>query len=342
MNIYKNFSLKNFNTFSVNVNSKFFVEIQNLKELKSIFNNSKFFNIPKLIIGEGSNILFTKNFNGLVVKISLKGISIIKLTNKDVLLKISSGVLLNDAVKWSINNNFGGMENLSYIPGTIGAAPINNVGAYGVEIKDILFCVEVYEINTGSIIKIYRENINLDYRNSSFREEWKNKYIIISVFLILKKIKYNKLNISYNIVKEELKYNLKINKKPSAIDISKAIINIRKRILVNPNYISNAGSFFKNPIIDIKVYFFIKKKNPDIIGYDFIDNKIKLSANQLIEKIGFKGKRIGQVGTYNKKGIILLNYGKATGEEIYNFSQKIINKIKKKFGVLLEREVVII
>lgn len=338
MKIYKDFSLKEFNTFGIDIISKYFININNINDLDKIFNNYNLIKLPKLILGEGSNILFTKNFKGITIKNSLKKIEIFKENKKNIIIKCFSGENWNDIVIWAIKNNFGGLENLSSIPGTAGAAVVQNIGAYGVEIKDVLLGVEVYDIKYHKIIFLSKKNFWLNYRNSSFKNELKNKYFITSIFLILKK--KHILNISYNGIIQELKY-MNINN-PNIKNISEAINNIRCKKLVNPKKIGNAGSFFKNPIIYIDILKKLIYKYPDI-KYHFISkNKVKLFGAQLIEKTGWKGKRIGEIGISAKQSLILLNYGKANGKEIYMFSEKIIEDVKKKFDIVLEREVVIV
>lgn len=339
MKIKENISLKSFNTFNLDYKARFFTEINTIKDLDIIFSNSKLQLLPRLILGEGSNILFTKNFEGIILKISLKGFKIIKENYNNVIIKIAAGENWNNFVKWSINHNFSGLENLSFIPGTVGASPIQNIGAYGVEIKDILIKIEVYEIATGKIKNLNCEDCQLKYRDSIFKNRWKNQYIILSISLILQKRKPI-LKVSYTILQKELE-NMQVNNFTSK-NISQAIINIRKRILPNPKKIGNGGSFFKNPIIVEELYKKLNNKYFDIVGYPISKNKIKISGAQLIEKIGWKGKKFGQTGVYEKQALVLVNYGKSTGEEIYNFSEKIIQNIQKNFHVLLEREIFVI
>lgn len=338
MIIYNNFSLKKLNTFGIDVISKYFVSINNIDDLNKIFDNYKLVNLPKLILGGGSNILFTKNFEGLIIKNYLKKIEFFQEKKNNVIIKCASGENWNDIVIWAIKNNLGGLENLSDIPGTAGAAVVQNIGAYGVEIKDFLLGIEVYDIKYHKIFFLSRKKFWLNYRNSSFKNELKNKYFITSIFLILKK-KYT-LNISYDGIIKELKYMNISN--PDIKHVSKAIHNIRFRKLVNPEKIGNAGSFFKNPIISIDKLRQLIYKYPDIKYHSISKNKIKLFGGQLIEKIGWKGKRIGEIGIYDKQSLILLNYGNGNGKEIYSFSKKIIENVKKKFDIVLEREVIIV
>ncbi|WP_238784421.1 UDP-N-acetylmuramate dehydrogenase [Blattabacterium cuenoti] len=339
MFIKTNFSLKKLNTFGINVYAHYFIEVKSIEEVKKIF--YLYPSIPKLFLGNGSNILFLKNYYpGLVMKIGIKGKKVIKEDDNQVIVQAFAGENWNEFVKWTIKKGFSGLENLSWIPGTVGASPIQNIGAYGVEIKDTLLKVQAYETNNRKIIEFTHEECQLKYRDSFFKHyHYKNKFLILSVSFILKK-KYNKLNTSYVGIKKELE-NMNI-KKPTIHDLSKAIFNIRRRKIPNPKQIGNAGSFFLNPIVKILDFKNIKYKYPNIMGYDISNDKIKLSANSLIENIGWKGKKIGNVGTYKKQPIILVNYGKASGMDIYSFSKKIIKCINKKFGIFLSKEVNII
>ncbi|QIK16732.1 UDP-N-acetylmuramate dehydrogenase [Blattabacterium sp. DPU] len=339
MFIKKNFSLKKFNTFGINVYARYFVEVKNIEEIIKIFDIYPY--ISKLFLGNGSNILFLKNYYpGLVMKIGIKGKKIIKENDSKVIVQAYAGENWNEFVNWTIKKGFSGLENLSSIPGTVGAAPIQNIGAYGAEVKDTLIKVQVYEINHRKIIEFTREECQLTYRYSLFKlPHYRNKFIILSVYFLLNK-KYKQLNTSYVEIQKELE-NMKI-KIPTLNDLSQAIFNIRQKKLPNPKKIGNAGSFFINPIVEILYFKKLKHKYPDITGYSISNHEIKLSTNSLIENIGWKGKKIGNVGIYKRKPIILVNYGKATGMEIYSFSEQIKKNIKKKFGISLSREVNVI
>ncbi len=335
MFIKKFCSLKKFNTFGINVYARYFIEINNLDDLIIFFKSIKK-NIPKIFIGDGSNILFLKNyFPGYVIKIGIKGKKIIYEDYKNVIIQAFSGENWSNFVTWTIKNKFFGLENLSFIPGTVGAAPIQNIGAYGSEIKKTLVKVKGYDIINKKIVEISNKKCNFSYRSSIFKKNLKNSFLILSVFFILSK-KEKKLN-TYIDIKKELKY-MNITK-PTVQNIRKVIFKIRNKKIPNPKKLGNAGSFFINPII--KKYYFKKLqiKYPDIIGHPISKKKIKLSANYLIEKIGWKGKIIDYVGTYKKQPIILVNYGVYSGMDIYNFSKKINNKINEKFGIYLPIEV---
>ncbi|WP_185849456.1 UDP-N-acetylmuramate dehydrogenase [Blattabacterium cuenoti] len=337
MFIKKDFSLKKFNTFGINVYARYFVEVKSIEEIKKIFD--RYPSISKLFLGNGSNILFLKNYYpGLIIKMGIKGKKVIQENNYQVIVKACAGENWDEFVNWTIKKGFSGLENLSFIPGTVGAAPIQNIGAYGAEVKDTLMKVQAYEIDNRKIREFTREECQLKYRYSFFKHSG-NKFMILSVFFLLKK-KYKELNTSYVEIQKELE-NMNI-KMPTINNLSQAIFNIRHRKLPNPKKIGNAGSFFINPIVGILDFKKLKYQHPAIIGYNISNHKVKLSANSLIENIKWKEKKIGNVGMYEKKPIILVNYGKATGMEIYSFSEKIMKNIKKKFGIPLSREVNVI
>ncbi|WP_185864684.1 UDP-N-acetylmuramate dehydrogenase [Blattabacterium cuenoti] len=338
MFIKEHFPLIKLNTFGLNVHARYFVEVTNVEDLHKIFSYSS--SMPKFIIGNGSNILFLKDYYpGLILKIGIKGKKIVKENNKQVIVQAYAGEKWNNFVNWTIKKGFSGLENLSFIPGTVGASPIQNIGAYGTEIKNVLLKVKTYEVDHGKIIEFSRKKCQLKYRDSFFKSR-KNRFIILSVFFLLKK-GFKKNNSFFSVeVENELK-NMNI-KKPTIEDISKAIFNIRHRNLPDTKKIGNAGSFFINPVIKNVDFKIIKHEFPNIIGYKLCENKVKISANSLIESIGWKGRKIGNVGVYEKKPIIIVNYGKATGIEIYSFSEKIIEDVKKVFGIILSREVNII
>ncbi|WP_185853568.1 UDP-N-acetylmuramate dehydrogenase [Blattabacterium cuenoti] len=339
MLIKKNFPLKKLNTFGINVYARYFVEVKSIEEIQKIFDIYP--SIPKLFLGNGSNILFLKNYYpGLVMKMGIKGKKVIQENDSKVIVQAFAGENWNEFVKWTIKKGFSGLENLSFIPGTVGAAPIQNIGAYGAEVKDTLLKVQAYETDHQKIREFTREECQLKYRYSFFKHShYRNKFLILSVSFLLRK-KYKKLNTYYVEIQKELE-NMNI-KEPTIHDLSKAIFNIRHRKLPNPKKIGNAGSFFINPIVSILDFQKLKSKYPAIIGYDISNDKIKLSASSLIENTGWKGKKIGNVGVYKKQPIILVNYGKASGMDIYYFSEKITKDIKKKFSIPLSREVNII
>ncbi len=334
--ILENFSLLEFNTFGINVKSKRFARFSNIEELRTILNKRN--NDPLLILGGGSNILLTKDFQGLTLKNEIKGYQIISEDDKNVYVKVGAGEIWHDFVLKNIANNYGGTENLSLIPGSVGASPMQNIGAYGVEIKDIFVELEAYHIKTGEIHTFSHEDCKFEYRESIFKQEKKGEYIITSVTFRL--TKQHQINVKYGAILEELQK--KGISQPTIKDVSNAIIAIRTSKLPDPKEIGNSGSFFKNPVVDVSILNEIKKTNPTVPNYPAPNGKVKLAAGWLIEKTGWKGKRIDNYGVHQNQALVLVNYGGSTGTEIYDLSTKIIADVEKQFGVRLEREVNII
>jgi UDP-N-acetylmuramate dehydrogenase len=335
MKIEKNISLKNLNTFGVDIKSKYFVEVYSEEELKQVLNTEEYSNHQKLILGSGSNILFTEDFDGLVIKNSIPGIKLFDEDNNNVILEAGAGVNWEELVQYCVNRNYGGIENLSYIPGTVGAAPIQNIGAYGQEIEE-RFCElnGIYIDNCKT--KIFNKSeCNFSYRNSIFKSELKNKFIITSVRLKLNK--NPNVNLSYNQVKEEVaKRNIK---HPTIKNIREIVIDIRKSKLPDPNELGNAGSFFKNPVITKERFNILKQKYPKLKYFYVDENIIKIPAAWLIEKCGWKGKRLGNSGTHKMQPLVIINFGGASGKEIYEISTMIKNNVRKTFDITLENEV---
>jgi len=337
LEIRKNVSLKNYNTFGIEVIAKYFVQIEKDEQLVELFSKEEFNNIPKLILGGGSNILFTQDFEGLIVFIDIQGI---KYTFQDNQVRIESGagVIWNDLVQYCVGKNFGGIENLSLIPGTVGAAPVQNIGAYGVELKDVFHSCIAFDTETKEFRTFERKDCKFGYRESLFKGEEKGRYIITSVSLNLSTSAV--LNTSYGAIQLEL--NRREISAPTIQDVSKVVSDIRVSKLPDPSTIGNSGSFFKNPIIDCIEFEKIQSVFLDIVHYPVQPNKIKLAAGWLIEQCGWKGLRVGNTGTWKNQALVLVNNGNATGGEVYEFSQSIIDSVKDKFGVVLEREVNII
>lgn len=335
MNIQKNVLLKNYNTFGISVNAKRFISVNSVYELQQILKVEK----DIFLISGGSNMLLTKDIDELVVHINIKGVSIDNENENAAYLTVNSGENWHEFVLWCISQNYGGIENLSLIPGNVGTCPIQNIGAYGVEVKDTITKVEAIEIETGKLVQFSNKDCNFGYRNSIFKNELKGKYIIISVSFKLTKIHHN-LNSSYGAIETEL--SLKKISKPSLKDISNAVIAIRKSKLPDPKEIGNSGSFFKNPVISSAQYLKLQKEYADLPGYKISDMEVKIPAGWLIEKAGFKGKRYGEFGVHDKQALVLVNYGNASGREIYQLAEKIKETIIKKFEITLEIEVNII
>ena len=332
----KNYSLKSLNSFGIDVNADNFYSVENLSELFK-FLKTKPSNL--FILGGGSNILFTKNVEGTVLHINFKGIEVLKESNFFSEVKVSAGENWHDFVLWSIDKNLGGLENLSLIPGNVGTAPIQNIGAYGVELKDNFVSCEAVNLSTLEIETFTNLECKFRYRNSIFKSEKKGEYIIISVTFKLTN-KNHKIKTSYGDIKKQLEKNS--IKHPKIKDISDAVILIRKSKLPDPEVIGNAGSFFKNPIINSKTFSTIIKQFPNIPNYKISNDEIKIPAGWLIEKAGFKGKKFNTYGVHDKQALVLVNYGNASGKEILELSKLIQKTIITIFGIKLEREVNII
>lgn len=334
MQIQNNISLKPYNTFGIDVEAKHFVSVSNLNDLKQILSLKGYTN--KLILGGGSNILLTKDFNGLVIHINLKGIELIQQNDNSIIVKANAGENWHEFVMWCIHNNFGGIENLSLIPGNVGTAPIQNIGAYGVELKDIFESCEVLSLKTKTLQSFYKSDCNFGYRNSIFKQEVKGKFIITSVNFKLSKNKHQ-LNINYGAITSQLQLMQITN--PTIQDVSKAIISIRESKLPNPKEIGNSGSFFKNPVISKKHFNILLKNFGNIPSYPISDDAVKVPAGWLIEKAGFKGKRFNNYGVHKNQALVLVNYGNANGNDILNLSKLIQKTIKHLFGIYIETEV---
>lgn len=332
--ILENYDLTKLNTFGVSAYAKFFVELNNESDIKELFLSTEFKNNEKLFLGGGSNVLFTKDFDGIVILNKLKGIEIIENEKDYVLIRSMGGEKWHDLVTFVVLNEYWGVENLSFIPGTVGATPVQNIGAYGVEIKDVIESVEAYEIENGKKRIFTNKECLFGYRESVFKNKLKGKYFISAVVFRLSK-KQN-LNSNYEVLKKYLEENKIEIKKPK--DISDAVVAIRKSKLPDPVFIGNAGSFFKNVYTDLNKIEEIKINYGDVPFFEEFE-KVKIPAGWLIEKCGWKGKRVGNVGVHDKQALVLVNYGGATGMEIVDLSTQIIASVKAKFGLILEREV---
>ena len=335
MKIQQNISLKNYNTFGIDVLAKRFTSVNSVYLLQQLLKVEKDF----FLISGGSNMLLTKDINQLVVHIDIKGISIDNEDSNDVYLTVNAGENWHEFVLWCVDNNYGGIENLSLIPGNVGTSPIQNIGAYGVEVKDTITKVEALNIETGKLVSFSNEDCNFGYRNSIFKNEQKGKVILTSVSFKLTKSNHN-LNTSYGAIETELA-SKKI-KNPTLKNISDAVIAIRKSKLPDPKKIGNSGSFFKNPVISKIQFLELQKKHPNIPSYTVSETEIKVPAGWLIEQANFKGKRFGNYGVHEKQALVLVNYGAASGKEIYKLAQKIQKTILVKFGISLEIEVNVI
>ena len=330
-------SLKNFNSFGVDAISSDFNVANSEQEIIEYLNEIKFSN--PIILGGGTNILFKSNIDKSLLKIEIKGIEIINETNNYVDVSVGAGEIWDNLVNWSIEKNYGGLENLSFIPGNVGSAPIQNIGAYGVELKDTFLQCRAISIDSGLLRIFKQKECDFSYRSSIFKEKLKNKYIISNVTFRLSKINH-KINFSYEPLKIDLK-NKSISS-PTIKDISKSVIEIRSSKLPDPKVIGNCGSFFKNPIINKIDFKKLVENENDVPFFDISENEIKIPAAWLIEKCGFKGLKVGNTGVHKKHALIIISNGKATGKEIFDFSQRIKNEVLRKFNILLEEEVNII
>jgi UDP-N-acetylmuramate dehydrogenase len=335
MKIEKNKSLKNDNTFGIDVCARKYVEIYDEEELKQLLFLSELKDEPKLVLGGGSNILFTRDYNGIVIKNSIPGIKIIFEDEKHCLIKAGAGVIWNDLVLFAVEKNLGGIENLISIPGTVGAAPVQNIGAYGEELQNTFHSLKGIFIDTVEESVFYKEECKFGYRESIFKEELKDKFIITYVILELYKNPQPVFN--YGPVKNELD---KMNKENYSIkDISDIIAIIRHDKLPDPTSIGNAGSFFKNPELDKYQFLELKKEHPEIPCFTTPHDKVKIPAGWLIEKCGWKGKRIKNVGVHENQALVLVNYGNATGTDILSLANEIKISVIKTFGIELTEEV---
>ncbi|HVS93788.1 MAG TPA: UDP-N-acetylmuramate dehydrogenase [Mucilaginibacter sp.] len=337
LQIQENVSLKNFNTFGIDVSAKYFVEIAHEEDLAELFLDPQWQNIKRLVLGGGSNMLLVKDFDGLIIRINIRGIEH-RINHNEVFVEAGAGEVWNDLVNYCVNRGYAGIENLSLIPGSVGASPIQNIGAYGVELKDIFKSCRAFEIATGQFRTFSKEDCAFGYRESIFKHGLKDKFIITSVKFQLSLV--SKPNLEYGAIKQELT-NQNITH-PTIADVSRIVSHIRVSKLPDPSTIGNAGSFFKNPVISAEQFEVLYSKFPDVVNYPAGDGKVKLAAGWLIEQCGWKGKVVGHTGTWKNQALVLVNHGDATGEEVYSLSSQIIDSVYTKFGVLLEREVNII
>ncbi|MBU0999308.1 UDP-N-acetylmuramate dehydrogenase [Patescibacteria group bacterium] len=349
MKIENNYNLSKLNTFGINVNTKFFAMVESEKDLEELFNLPEFKNNKKIFLGGGSNMLFTKDFEGIVVLNKLKGIEIVKEDIENVLIRSMGGEFWQDLVAFTVDHGYWGIENLAAIPGTVGATPVQNIGAYGVELKDTLYDVEAFNIENGEKKIFSKEECELGYRESIFKNKLKGKYFISAVILKLSKKPARQLagrgKKMYPALRDFLEKN-KIEVKNSK-DISNAVIAIRRSKLPDPKVLGNAGSFFKNVFVS-REHLRVLQKNYSDLPYFEDNGEIKIPAGWLVEQCGptdgisWKGYKSGNVGVYEKQSLVLVNYGKASGVEILDLVNKIIVSVREKFGLELMPEVNIV
>jgi UDP-N-acetylmuramate dehydrogenase len=338
MNIVENKSLKKLNTFNIDASARYYAECTSLEQIKEVLSNPKYSGAKKMVLGGGSNLLFTRDYDGIVLKNDLKGMELISEDENYYFVKSAAGEVWHEFVMHCIKHNYAGIENLSLIPGNVGASPMQNIGAYGVEIKDTFHELEAFHINDKALHIFSNADCKFGYRESIFKRELKEQFIITSV--TFKLLKNPVLNTSYGAIETELKAMGVTT--PTIKAISQAVCNIRSSKLPDPKVIGNAGSFFKNPEVLKNKYEDLKKNFPAIVGYDLENGNVKLAAGWLIEQCGWKGKTFGDAGVHKLQALVLVNYANAKGSEIYELSTKILESVKEKFGVELEREVNII
>jgi len=335
--IQRNISLKKYNTFGIEALASHFVEITTIQNLQEVLQQKGY--PKKLVLSGGSNMLITNDLNALVMHINIKGITILSEDENHVILKIMAGENWHELVIWTINHGYGGLENLSLIPGNVGTSPIQNIGAYGVELKDCFESCEAMDVATQQLITFSKSDCQFGYRDSIFKNEGKGKYIITSVNLKLNKPPHNP-NTSYGAIETELKEN-KIDH-PSIKDVSNAVIAIRRKKLPDPIKLGNSGSFFKNPVITKEKFITFLENNPEAPFYKISETTYKIPAAWLIEQCGFKGKRFGDAGIHKNQALVLVNYGGASGQELLLLATKIQDAVLARFGIEINPEVNII
>ena len=334
MKIQQNYSLKKYNTFGIAATAKYFACFSSENELVELLRNDLCKTEPLFILGGGSNILLTQDFEGLVLANTIKGMEVLAEDNHSSTIEVGAGEVWHDFVLWSIDKNLSGIENLALIPGLVGASPMQNIGAYGLEVKDVITTVHFIEIGSGNSKILSNEDCNFGYRDSIFKHKLKEKVVITKVIFKLSKTPLNKT--TYGAIEEELK---NLNLEPSPKNISTAVINIRSRKLPDPKILGNSGSFFKNPIIETTQFENLKREFPEMVGYTISETKTKIAAGWLIDNAGLKGYRKADAGVHKNQALVLVNYGNATGLEIINLAKEIQEKIKDKYGISITPEV---
>jgi UDP-N-acetylmuramate dehydrogenase len=334
--IHQNHSLKEYNTFGLEATAKRYSRPVDEKGLSQLAEKNGLHQMPLLVLGEGSNILFRNNFDGLLIQPGMKGIELLEESSEEVVVKVGAAENWDKWVEYSIKKGWYGLENLSLIPGSVGSSPVQNIGAYGVELKDYFEWLEAWDLQEKQLVKFDHKTCGFGYRDSIFKREASGRYIITHVaFRLSKKAA---VYLDYGNVKDE--YSKAKGNTP--LDLRNVIINIRRSKLPDPEQFGNAGSFFKNPMVDRTIYNCIRVEYPEVPFYPGNSNQMKIPAAWLIEKAGWKGRRIGNVGTWPAQPLVIVNYGGAEGQEIFDFSEKILEDIDQQFGISLEREVKVI
>lgn len=338
MDIRENTSLKSFNTFGIDVAARYLATASSVDEFCTLIEDRRFAAVPMMVLGGGSNVLFTGDYNGLIVMNRLDGISLEREDSNHYYVKAGAGVVWHELVMWCIEKGYAGLENLSLIPGSVGAAPMQNIGAYGVEMKDCFHHLEALNTETLEIERFSNEDCRFGYRESVFKRELKGQYIITSVTFRLNKKPV--FHTQYGAIEKELE-TLGITELSIAA-VSRAVINIRRSKLPDPKVLGNAGSFFKNPEITPEQKEALLAGYPEAVVYPLENGNFKAAAGWLIEKAGWKGKRVGECGVHQLQALVLVNYGAAKGREIFDLSTEILSDVESKFGIRLEREVNIV
>ncbi len=333
MLLNSNFSLLAYNTFGIDVKADYFIEYNSVDDLQTVLQSEIVLSNKMFHIGGGSNLLFMNDFSGVILHSVIQNIDVISETHSNVFLEVGAGVVWDDFVAYCVQNGWGGVENLSLIPGEVGASAVQNIGAYGVEVQDVIIDVKVVDINSGSPIVFSASECKYGYRDSIFKNEQKGNYIITSVVFKLEKSPIFKLN--YQHLEDEVlkKGNINLN------SIRQTIIEVRESKLPDPKLLGNAGSFFMNPVISKEQFFILQKKYPNIPNYTVSDTLEKIPAGWLIDQCGWKGKQIGNAGVHDKQALVLVNRGGATGAEIVHLAEQIQASVNQKFGIVLHAEV---
>lgn len=338
MEIKTDYPLRSLTAFNINVDGKYYTEVASEEEIREALSFSTVNNTPLLILGGGSNLLFLENYPGLVMKVNVPGIEIVEESSVGGVVKVGAGEIWDDFVEFCVDNGYGGLENLSLIPGCVGASPVQNIGAYGVEMKDCFHSLEFFHFDSGKVMIFRAEDCKFGYRDSIFKRELKGKGVVLSVSFNL--TMNPEFKTAYGSLDDELK-SMGV-KELSLLALRTAVIRIRKRKLPDPEFIGNAGSFFKNPSVDRFLHDEIKKEYPKLVSFPQPDGTFKLAAGWMIDQCGWKGHRKGDAGVHEKQALVLVNYGGALGTEIFELSENIKASVRSKFHVDLEREVNVI
>lgn len=335
LNILTGVSLRKYNTFGIDVKAAYFASFDSTERLRKLVDWAQQGQVPVMVLGGGSNILFTGDYPGLVLRNNIQGIEELHEDEQAVYVRAGAGVVWHDFVQYAIDNGWGGVENLSLIPGNVGAAPMQNIGAYGVELESAFWNLEAFHLLEKKIYTFTKFDCHFGYRESVFKRQMKGQFIILNVTFRL--TKFPTLHTSYGAIREELeRLNVTV---PDIRSVSQAVINIRRSKLPDPAETGNAGSFFKNPSVPMEQFEQLRQQHPGIVGYKNADGSMKLAAGWMIEQCGWKGYREGDAGCHAQQALVLVNFGGATGQQIFELSEKILKSVKEVFNVQLEREV---